>query len=73
MAYFELTGANPIDPSDYTLRTSLPGCGGVDQICAVQATNNGNDEPILTAALKDEMITALHTGDESTNVKLRNR
>lgn len=72
MAWFELTGSSPIAPNDYTLRTSPPSCGGQDQICSVQASNNGSDKPVLSAALKDEMITALHFGTESTNVKLRN-
>lgn len=73
MAWFELTGSSPIVPNDYTLRTSPPSCGGQDQICSVQATPDGSGQkPQLTAALKDEMITALHFGTESTNVKLRN-
>ncbi|ERJ57342.1 hypothetical protein [Sphingobacterium paucimobilis] len=72
MAWFELTGSSPIAPSNYTFRNSPPTCGGQDQICAVQANNVGG-QPDLTPALKDEMITALHDGVESTNVKLRDR
>lgn len=70
MAWFELTGTSPIVPSNYTLRTAEPGCGGTDQICAVQAENDGG-KPKLTETLKDEMILALHNGEESANVKLR--
>lgn len=73
MAWFELTGPSPISPSNYTLRNSPPPCGGQDQICAVQANNDGSGHPELTETLKDEMITALHDGVESTNVKLRDR
>ncbi|MCY4778560.1 hypothetical protein ORI89_02780 [Sphingobacterium sp. UT-1RO-CII-1] len=73
MAWFELTGSSPIAPSNYTLRTSPPSCGGQDQICAIQANADTSSKPQLTEALKDEMITALHDGVESTNVKLRDR
>lgn len=73
MPWFELTGSNPLDPNDYTFRSSQPGCGGEDQICAVQAAAGPGNTPVLTATLKDDMISALHSGDESDDVKLRNR
>ncbi|MCY4779258.1 hypothetical protein ORI89_06325 [Sphingobacterium sp. UT-1RO-CII-1] len=72
MSWFELTGSNPTFSQDYTLRSSAPSCPiGTDQICAVQANNDGSDHPELTEALKDEMILALHTRSSSTNVKLK--
>ncbi|AIM37554.1 hypothetical protein KO02_13300 [Sphingobacterium sp. ML3W] len=71
MAWFELTGSNPTQSSDYTLNNT-PSCGGQDQICAVQATpDTSGQKPILSAALKDEMILALHNRTASTNVQLR--
>jgi hypothetical protein len=77
MSWFILdpTGS-PTVSSDYTLVTGPnppTGCNGTDQICAVQATpNSSGQEPVLSAALKDEMINALHNRTASTNVKLRN-
>ncbi|WP_293924792.1 hypothetical protein [Sphingobacterium sp. UBA6320] len=72
MAYFSLnTSGNPTDPQDYTLQGSQPTCLGEDQICAVQASNNGSNKPVLTEALKNEMIIALHSRTPSTNVSLK--
>jgi hypothetical protein len=71
MAWFQLEPAgSPTDPQDYTLEPNPTGCIGTDQICAVQATDNAG-HPVLSAALKDEMINALHNRTASTNVKLR--
>lgn len=71
MAWFTLnTGGNPTIPNNYTLETSTPNCLGEDQICAVQANNDGG-KPDLTEELKDEMIIALHTRTPSTNVLLK--
>jgi|GEM_PF-597105 len=75
MAWFSLQpSGNPIQPSDYTLLTNPPtGCSGTNQICAVQATpNSSGQQPVLSAALKDEMIEALHNRTASTNVELKN-
>ena len=74
MSWFSLdSNGNPINPNDYQLESTPPtGCNGSDQICAVQATpNSSGQQPVLSAALKDEMITALHDRTPSTNVKLR--
>lgn len=72
MAWFSFTGSNPTQPSNYSLVGPTPpsGCSGTDQICAVQANNNGG-QPDLNAALKDEMILALHNRTASTNVQLK--
>ncbi|MCS3556945.1 MULTISPECIES: hypothetical protein [unclassified Sphingobacterium] len=74
MAWFSLQpSGNPIQPSDYTLLTNPPtGCSGTNQICAVQATTGPGNTPVLSAALKDEMIEALHNRTASTNVELKN-
>ncbi|MCW2258691.1 MULTISPECIES: hypothetical protein [Sphingobacterium] len=73
MSWFSLdSNGSPIDPNDYQLESTPPiGCDGTDQICAVQATPGPGNIPVLSAALKDEMITALHNRTASTNVKLR--
>ncbi|NJI73196.1 hypothetical protein HCX49_08260 [Sphingobacterium kitahiroshimense] len=72
MAWFSLTGSNPTQPSNYQLvgSTPPPGCSGTNQICAIQATDNAG-QPVLSAALKDEMILALHNRNASTNVQLK--
>jgi len=74
MSWFSLNpSGTPTQPSDYTLVSGTPsGCSGSNQICAVQANNNGSNQPVLTAALKDEMINALHSRTPSTNVQLKN-
>lgn len=73
MAWFTLnTSGNPTNPQNYTLETSgTPTCLGIDQICAVQADNDGNNKPKLTQELKDEMIIALHEREASVNVLLK--
>lgn len=72
MAWFQLDPAgSPTDPQDYTLEPNPTGCIGTDQICAVQTTADSNNNPQLTATLKDEMINALHSRTASTNVKLK--
>jgi len=73
MAWFNFTGSNPTDASHYTLVGSQPSCTGAQSICAIQANNDGEDNPVLTNALKNEMIQALNDGLSSSNVKLRTR
>ncbi|MNE97653.1 hypothetical protein D3C80_1960340 [compost metagenome] len=75
MAWFSLTGSNPTLPSNYTLVASEPtNCTGTPQsICAIQASNDGNNNPDITNALQNEMILALDDGVPSTNVKLKAR
>lgn len=71
MAWFSFTGTNPTNPNHYTLEGSQPTCPGQDQICAVQAANNGSDKPVLSDSLKNEMIIALNDKVASANVLLR--
>jgi len=75
MAWFSLTGSNPTLPSNYTLVASEPtNCTGTPQsICAIQASNDGNNNPDITNALQNEMILALDDGVPSANVKLKAR
>lgn len=67
------SNGTPTDPQDYTFTGTTPptGCSGTDQICAVQASNNGNNEPELDETLKNDMINALHSRTASANVRLK--
>ncbi|GGH14624.1 hypothetical protein FAZ19_07315 [Sphingobacterium alkalisoli] len=72
MAWFSLNpSGNPTQPNNYTLQSSQPSCSGEDQICALQANNNGSGQPVITDALKNEMIVALHSRTPSANVSLK--
>ncbi|WP_400261165.1 hypothetical protein ACFX5U_14540 [Sphingobacterium sp. SG20118] len=73
MAWFELTGSDPTLPSNYTFRATKPNCPGTEQICSIQAMNDGAGNPVITNALQNEMILALHNGSPSTNVELKDR
>lgn len=62
-----------LDPASYH-PDSTPSCGsGTNTICAIQAENNGFDQPIIMLeAMIDEMITALHQRSHTnTNIVLR--
>lgn len=72
MAWFQLnTGGDPTIPSNYTPATGSPSCSGSGKICAVNANPGTGGNPVLTDALKNEMILSLHTGIAQPNVKLR--
>lgn len=74
MNWFIFTGTNPNNPSDYTLVASSPVCPFPTQkLCAIQATNDGNNQPIITCELKSEIILALNNETNTTNVKLKAR
>ncbi|MGA6117035.1 hypothetical protein [Sphingobacterium anhuiense] len=72
MAYFSLnSGGDPVDPQDYTLQASQPSCSGSNQICAIQAANDGNNHPELTESVKDQMIKALNNRTSNATVSLK--
>lgn len=73
MPWFRLTSGSPTNPNNYSFEGNTPptDCLGTDQICTIQAANNGSNKPVLTASLKDEMIDALHDGAPSDNVQLK--
>lgn len=76
MALFSYTGSDPSQPSSYTLHTgpNPPTCpGATEQMCTLQATNNGSGQPVITEALKDEIIKSLQNQVNSANVKLKER
>lgn len=71
MAWFRLNSGSPTNPNNYTLESGTPtDCIGTNQICAVQAADNAG-KPVLSPALKDQMIDALHFNTPSTNVQLK--
>lgn len=71
MSWHQLnTNGDPTNPFDYS-PTGTPACSGSGKICAVNANPNAAGQPILTDALKNEMIQSLQTGIAKPNVKLR--
>lgn len=73
--WFKLQGSppgNPLDPLDYVL-DGTPSCGsGTNSICAIQAENNGFDQPIITYDIKVEMLWALiYRNHASGNIILK--
>lgn len=73
MAWFSLNNSgDPTNPEDYTISATQPSCDpGNNQICAIQADADANDQPELTDEVKDEMITALHNRASSATVRLK--
>lgn len=71
MPWFQLIASgNPLERNDYNI-IGGPSCSGPNHICAIQAIANASNKPIITQALKDEMLLALHYRNSSTNVQLR--
>lgn len=71
MPWFQLVAdGDPFDPVDYTPASS-PSCSGSNYICAIQASPNASNQPVITPALQQEMNTALNKKSNSTNVHLR--
>lgn len=62
---------DPTEASSYEISNGAPSCSGTAHICAVFAENNGSDLPILDEAVYREMILALDSSTNSTNVKLK--
>ncbi|WP_144243280.1 hypothetical protein [Sphingobacterium sp. ML3W] len=74
MPLFSYTGTNPSQPNSYTLVTTTPTCGLVtEQMCTIEAANNGLNKPVITEALKDEIINCLQNQINDTHVKLTER
>lgn len=73
MPYFVFTGSDPADAAHYTLlQTGTPTClGNEEQICAIQALNDGNGNPVLDIPMLSEMVRALNVPESTTNVKLK--
>lgn len=74
MAWFKLKdNGNPTDSQDYTLESSQPSCPGTQEVCAIQADNDGSNHPVINEALLAEMTQALQNEAPTTNVKLKDR
>ncbi|GGH10407.1 hypothetical protein FAZ19_01235 [Sphingobacterium alkalisoli] len=74
MAWFQLNpSGDPTNPSDYTIQGSQPSCPGTEEVCAIQANNDGSDHPVINEALLTEMTQALQNEAPTTNVKLKDR
>jgi len=70
MATFQLNVPSaPGLSSSYSIGT--PACSGVNQICTIQATDDGSGHPDITDSLKNEMLQALNTRTSTTNVRLK--
>ncbi|MEN5088597.1 hypothetical protein ABE426_19190 [Sphingobacterium faecium] len=72
MNWFSFTGTNPLSPAHYTLVATQPTCPGLPQrMCALQAQNDGSNNPDMTDELKEEIANCLENKVNSTNVKLK--
>ncbi|MCW2259598.1 MULTISPECIES: hypothetical protein [Sphingobacterium] len=74
MNWFKLTGPNPSNPAHYILVVSVPICPAPPQkLCAIYAMNDGNNQPVISDELKNEIINALQNEINTTNVLLEAR
>ncbi|WP_400262960.1 hypothetical protein ACFX5U_07755 [Sphingobacterium sp. SG20118] len=76
MALFNYTGTNPSQPSSYTLHSgpNPPVClAPTQRMCTLEAANDGLNKPIITPALKDEIINSLENEVNGPNVSLKKR
>ena len=72
MAWYQLIATgDPTDANDYNA-VGGPSCiGATNFICAIQASPDSSNKPILTTNLRNEMINALNNRASTTNVQLR--
>jgi hypothetical protein len=74
MEWFSFTGTVPGNPEHYTLTGSAPACQDPQQqLCAIQAENDGNDEPILDVTILTEIALAVNNQANEPNVRLKER
>lgn len=72
MALFQLNNQSaPANPASYSIPTVTPSCSGNQRICTINATDNGSGQPVLDAAILGEMVTALNTHSNTSNVNLK--
>lgn len=72
--WFNYTGSDPANPNHYSLSTTTPACiGDTEQLCAIQAENDGNNHPDIDLNIALEMVQALQSQANTTNVKLKER
>ncbi|MFB2121227.1 hypothetical protein [Parapedobacter sp. 2B3] len=68
--WFKYNSGPATNPASYTEQTGTPSCGGDDLLCAIFAEDDTTGHPVLTQALKDEMLDAIAQGAPDTNVLL---
>lgn len=74
MNWYSFTGSDPTDSNHYTLATGTPSClNPQQQLCAIQATDNGSGKPELDNVILSEMVKALNAPGNTTNVSLKKR
>ena len=63
----------PSQPSSYSLAPTNPppSCAGDQNICTIEAADNGAGQPVLDAAILGDMVTALNTHSNSATVSLK--
>lgn len=65
------SGADPLDPNNYSSISPKPSCPGTSKICAIFATDDGFGRPVISQAIEDEMVQNLQLGQDGTLVLLR--
>lgn len=61
MALFQLNNSgDPTDPQDYTATTSPICPSGTNQVCSITAADDGTGHPVITTAVLQNMVRALH-------------
>lgn len=73
MALFEFTGTDPSKPAQYSIATGTVCPFPPEQMCTLEAADNGSGQPIITPALKDEIINCLQNQVNGPNVSLQKR
>lgn len=72
MAQFQLNNQSaPANPASYSLASGTPSCTGDQNICTIEAANDGSGRPVLNSAILGEMVTALNTHSNTANVSLK--
>lgn len=74
MSLFQLNNQSlPAQPSSYSPAPTSPppSCSGDQNICTINATDNGSGQPILDVAILSEMVTALNNHSNTSNVSLK--
>jgi hypothetical protein len=73
MAWFQLNNQlEPTKPASYTPAGSpLPSCSGQEQICIIDAPDDGNGKPVIDSTVLANMVNALNSRQSSETVHLK--
>lgn len=72
MPWFILpSGLSPTNPVNYILVGVQPICPGTNRVCAINAVIGPGGFPVISGALKDQMIDALNMRTNHPNVLLK--